>query len=223
MTVERAVWRWKTAGGALLLVATGLLTRVACAPPPAARGPAAPGGEAGPEQAAGAAGGAGPAASVPASPAVELPTPTARGTAEPGWAGGGASDTPFAAAGASAAPAPADVDAPVVVDAPAVAAPAGSVPPMQRQELALLASIERDLEREPPPEVHALLDEYRRGADRSTLVARVQRDFPNDLRLRVTVLRWIDQVRPDSGRASAAPPVPGQGGGTPWVRPLERR
>jgi hypothetical protein len=103
-------------------------------------------------------------------------------------------------------------------------APNGALPSTNRQELGLLASIERDLKREAPPEVHVLLGEYRRGADRSTLIARVHRDLPKDLPLRVTVLRWIDQVRPDPNQASSTrPPPPGQGKGAGWVRPLEHR
>jgi hypothetical protein len=93
---------------------------------------------------------------------------------------------------------------------------------MEKQELALLASIERDLKREPPPEVHALLAEYRRGADRAALVSRVQRSFPKDLQLRVTTLRWIDEVRPDPSRPPQVSSVPGQGAGASWVRPIER-
>jgi hypothetical protein len=115
---------------------------------------------------------------------------------------------------------------PASSDAPAQAAATSSgtpVPPMEKQELALLASIERDLRRAPPPEVHALLAEYRRGADRATLVSRVQREFPKDLQLRVTTLRWIDEVRPDPSRPSPVSSVPGQGTGASWVRPLERR
>ena len=94
---------------------------------------------------------------------------------------------------------------------------------LSAQERQLRENIERDLKREPPPEVHALLGEYRRGADRASLLASVQREFPNDLALRVTVLRWIDQVRPEPGQSSPAPAAPGQGKGKSWVRPLERR
>lgn len=115
---------------------------------------------------------------------------------------------------------------PTAADAPAQAATTSSgtsVPPMEKQELALLASIERELKREPPPEVHALIAEYRRGADRATLVSRVQREFPKDLQLRVTTLRWIDEVRPDPSRPSQISSVPGQGKGPSWVRPIERR
>jgi hypothetical protein len=90
-------------------------------------------------------------------------------------------------------------------------------------KISTTAAASRDLKREPPPEVHALLGEYRRGADRATLVTSVQREFPNDLPLRVTVLRWTDQVRPEPGHSSPAPAVPGQGTGKSWVRPLERR
>jgi hypothetical protein len=109
------------------------------------------------------------------------------------------------------------------VKTPAPVASSGALPAIERHEVALLASIERDLKREPPPEVHALLGKYRRGADRATLLSSVQHELPNDLALRVTVLRWIDQVRPDPGSHAPAPTVPGQGTGKSWVRPLERQ
>ena len=206
MSAERDPRRWRAAVGAVALIGAGVLTRAACAPPPVPA--AAPRADAAPHS-------RGPSSSAGDSPApVVEPTPGVRGTVS-----GGPADAPADAPLAAAEPA----TSPSVSARPASAQPStGAVPPMQRQELALLASIERDLGREPPPEVHALLADYRRGADRATLIARVQQSFPGDLPLRVTVLRWIDQVRPAAG-TSPAPPAPGHGTGTSWVRPLESR
>ncbi len=211
MTVQRGPRRWGAAGWAILVVGAGLLTRSACSPVPqsSARAPSAPAVEAHRAEAThGATNDA-----VPADP-VATPPPEVD-TALRAPAATAVRDTPFTA-GKDPQPVAAHIKA-------TTAAANGGLPALERQEIALLASIERDLKREPPPEVHALLGEYRRGADRATLVTSVQREFPNDLALRVTVLRWIDQVRPDPGHSSPAPAVPGQGTGKSWVRPLERR
>lgn len=209
--------RWAAAGGAVLLVGAGLLTREGCAPipAPAAHAPSAPASapradapretvQSGPAHTTAAA-----SSSAPDAAQMDAPPPARAAVAGP-WA---------------AAEPPGVVTADTAnADATAVATPSGTgVPPVAKQELALLASIERDLKREPPPEVHALLREYRRGADRATLVSRVQHELPKDLQLRVTVLRWIDEVRPDPGRPSPVSSVPGQGTGAPWVRPIQRR
>ena len=207
---------WGAASGVIALVAGGLLTRAACAPVPPPAAPTASAPEArreapleGSEHA--------PAltAVTPAAPEPTSPAPIAPRMAVP----------PPAAAMRAGSLAAAEPRLPAA-DAPAQATATSSgtaVPPVEKQELALLASIERELKREPPPEVHALLAEYRGGADRATLVSRVQRDFPKDLRLRVTTLRWIDEVRPDPGRPSQVSSVPGQGTGASWVRPIEHR
>jgi hypothetical protein len=212
MTVQSRQRRWGAAGWAISLVGAGLLTRSACTPVPSsgARVPSAPAGEAHMAEATrGATNDAVPAHPVAGmSPDIDTavlppPAPAVR-------------DTPFTA-GKDPQPVAADITTSTT------AATSGGLPAIERQEIALLASIERDLKREPPPEVHALLGEYRRGADRATLLTSVQREFPNDLPLRVTLLRWIDQVRPEPGHSSRALGVPGQGTGKSWVRPLERR
>jgi len=92
---------------------------------------------------------------------------------------------------------------------------------LERREVSLLADIERELRRDPPPEAHALLDELRRGAEREALIAYVQQRFPRDLPLRVVALRWVDRVRPAPGGTPArSPHPPGAGTGTPWLAPL---
>jgi hypothetical protein len=203
-----------TAGAATLLICAGILTRAACvsAPRAAARAPATPTVDARTDDAV-----------VGSSNAAASATASARSTNEAGLVedaprATAAPDAPFTASTA-ASPPPGSADAKTQM----TAAPNGAPPSSQRQDVGLLASIERDLKREAPPEVHALLGEYRRGADRATLIAHVHRELPKDLPQRVTVLRWIDQVRPDPNHPTPArPPAPGQGTGAGWVRPLER-
>jgi hypothetical protein len=211
MSVQSRLGRWDTAGWVILLVGAGLLTRSACAPvpPSGARAPSTPAVEAQTARAADETTTDAP----PAEPAAST-IPQADGL-EPS-ATPPARNTPFTAAkDPQATSADDNTTAPV--------ASSGALPAIERQELALLASIERDLKREPPPEVHALLGKYRRGADRATLLTSVQRELPNDLTLRVTVLRWIDQVRPEPGGPAPAPALSGQGTGKSWVRPLQRQ
>lgn len=238
MSSERAVRRWVMAGGALLLAGAGLFARGACAPapPPAVSVPVAP---------------PAPAASARVEPPTWVAERAAHGAVargalaytaarEPAASGAAgltlapALPIPAGAPGPSLAPATRTRGTPFIApeplapaaapDTPPPPARSGALPLIERQELALLASIERELRREPPPEVHALLGDYRRGADRDHLVARVRRDFPNDLALRVTTLRWIDDVRPGAEpHTGARPAALGQGTGAPWVRPLERR
>jgi hypothetical protein len=214
MSVERAHRSWSTAGAAAMLIGAGLLTRVACAPaaPPVLHAPGNPAVDTRTRDRA-----VESSNDTASARAVDASTNQARPSGgEPHVAA--TPDAPFTASGVPS-PSPGTIDAETQRPAPN-----GALPAIQRQELSLLASIERDLKREAPPEVHALLSEYRRGADRSTLIAHVHRDIRKDLPLRVTVLRWIDQVRPDPNQPSPRrPQAPGQGGGAGWVRPLERR
>jgi hypothetical protein len=62
------------------------------------------------------------------------------------------------------------------------------------RDLAFLANIERDLKRDPPPEVHALIAARKRGATRDELTLRI-RALP-DLGVRVLAFRWLDAVAP---------------------------
>jgi hypothetical protein len=123
--------------------------------------------------------GASPTASVdapPAAPAVSeaAPLPSAAHPSAPtASSSGGATGTTSSSAGARIAQ-----------------AVSGSDP----RDLELLASIERELHRDPPPEVHALVAERKRGATREELARAVQR-LP-DLELRVLAQRWLDKVAP---------------------------
>jgi hypothetical protein len=203
VTMQRNLRRWSIAATSLLFGA-GLVTRIACTPThgPGARAPGAPDSAA--ESPDMRSGGAEPARSAAAPSSQPAPS----------------KDTPFGAPG-STSPFTTSTAAPEAHTAVVDALGNGALPSMDRQELRLLANIERELKLEPPPAVRALLAEYRRGADRAILVSRVQRDFPNDLPLRVTVLRWIDEVRPEANQTRAAP-VPGQGTQSKWLRPLEK-
>jgi len=62
------------------------------------------------------------------------------------------------------------------------------------RDLELLANIERELKRDPPPEVHALIAARKRGASRDELTLRI-RALP-DLGVRVLAFRWLDGVAP---------------------------
>jgi len=61
-------------------------------------------------------------------------------------------------------------------------------------DLELLADIERNLKRDPPPEIHALIAARKRGASRDELTRSI-RTLP-DLRMRVFALRWLDRAMP---------------------------
>jgi hypothetical protein len=135
-----------------------------------------------------------------------------------------ASSVVLGTAGSTGAHATTEPAALAASEPPATVARNPGIPRVGSRELPLLASIERELQRIPPPEVHALLAEYRRGADRAALIDHVQRSFPGDLSLRVLVLRWIDDVRPEAGRAPVPrAQAPGPGTGPPWVAPIRPR
>lgn len=97
----------------------------------------------------------------------------------------------------------------------------------QPADLRLLGRIERELRREPPPEVHAMLRRSNAGASRDELLG-LARALP-DLQLRVLALRWVDEVRAapgagsDAGTGSRAPtaPAPASGSANPFVKRVE--
>jgi hypothetical protein len=101
----------------------------------------------------------------------------------------------------AAAPGPSDAGTPTTSSA----RPAGpgaliaeTVHAADARDLELLAAIERDLKRDPPPEIHALITARKRGASRDALTRDI-RALP-DLRLRVLAMRWLDAVAPaDAG------------------------
>jgi hypothetical protein len=117
-----------------------------------------------------------------------------------------------------------------VLDVPSSPGSGGSsarnlaIPHVDPRELSLLADIERDLKRDPPPEAHSLIAEFRHGAKRSALIEYVRQRFPKDLGLRVVALRWIDRVRPaPDGTGRPSPHVQMGGGGASWVAPIRKR
>jgi hypothetical protein len=99
-----------------------------------------------------------------------------------------------------------------------------SIPHVDPLALPLLSDIERELKRDPPPEAHELVAEFRRGADRAVLIDFVRQRFPRDLSLHAIALRWIDRVRPlPGGTSQASPARPGSGGGPKWVAPFSKK
>lgn len=83
-------------------------------------------------------------------------------------------------------------------------------------DLSLYSSIERELQREPPVEVRAIVRRRTEGASREELT-KLARELP-DLQLRVLVLRWVDRV---FGAPKPTPPVPGSSASArPFVKPI---
>lgn len=213
--VRRPSRRWSYGAGlaSTVLLAAVLLSRAGCAPAPSA-----------PLRSAAAIDSAAPSARAEttapppaiAAIATEPPQRGATTTTQPEAAD---PDPPLSASGGPAQRAAAN---PSVQHGRAVSVP--GAPSIDPRELRLLASIERELKRNPPPEVHALIAEHRRGADRDALITHVQTQFPPDLALRVLTLRWIDDVHPGTGGAAATrPKTPALGTGPGWVKPVEQR
>jgi len=153
-----------------------------------------------------------------------------------------ASPAPAPSAGATAvAPATSEVDAttpseppgtPVATPSDAGATPTASPPSdagsrsgsvivnavsaTDPHDLSLYSSIERELHREPPAEVRAIVRRRSEGASREELT-KLARELP-DLQLRVLVLRWVDRV---FGAPKAPPAVPGgSASGQSFVKPI---
>ena len=92
---------------------------------------------------------------------------------------------------------------------------------LERFRAGLLARIERELKRDPPASVHALIRLREGGASRRELMSRAAELPANDVALRVIVQRWIDEVAPDPARPAAAAPAP-SGSARPLIHPIER-
>jgi len=71
---------------------------------------------------------------------------------------------------------------------------ASAVQTSDPRDLELLSSIERELKRDPPNEVHAIIAARKRGAERAELT-RMIGALP-DLGLRALTFRWLDKVAP---------------------------
>lgn len=158
------------------------------------------------------AGAAKPAAGVPhdnaSAPRSALVDETAAASAAP-------QAVPPAPAGSANAPPAASVGN------PGTSAIIGAVAQRDPRDLALLARIERELKRDPPASVHALIRLREGGASRSLLMTRAAELPANDVALRVVVQRWIDEVAPDPARMASPAPNP-SGSARPLVRPIER-
>lgn len=99
-----------------------------------------------------------------------------------------------------------------------------AIPRVDSRELSLFTDFERELKREPPPEVHGLIAEFRRGVERDELMAYVRQRFPKDLAMRAIALRWIDRVRPaPEGSSRPNAHLLSAGGGASWVAPIGKR
>jgi hypothetical protein len=106
--------------------------------------------------------------------------------------------------GSVASPGPSNTASPATATAPAPSASspspgagsriAGAVATSDPRDLKLLAGIERDLQRDPPPEIHALIAARKRGAGRDELARMIQ--GVSDVRMRVFASRWLDEVAP---------------------------
>jgi hypothetical protein len=144
--------------------------------------------------------------------------------------------TPAGSASAAGATLPGADDATADADSAAGGAPrphadAGSAPEERSgssivravssndpRDLSLLSRIERELGTDPPPEVHALVASRKQGASRDELT-RKARELP-DLRLRVLVLRWVDEVLAPPG-APSPPAAPASGSAKPLLKPVK--
>ena len=123
-------------------------------------------------------------------------------------------------AATSSRPAPSGSAGATSSGAAAIVAAVGQRDP---RDLALLSRIERELKRDPPQSVHALLRLRERGATRAELLSSAAQLPAGDLPLRVLVLRWIDEVRPDPSAPQAAPPSPApHASHRQLIKPIER-
>jgi hypothetical protein len=92
------------------------------------------------------------------------------------------------------------------------------------RSLALLSTLERDLHRAPPPEVHALVRAHAEGASREQLLARLEQTLAQEISIKLYVRRWIDEVAPDPKQPPAnRKPLLSKGTGTGWVAPITPR
>lgn len=73
---------------------------------------------------------------------------------------------------------------------------ASAVQTSDPRDLELLASVERELKRDPPREVHAIVAARKRGASRAELASMIAA-LP-DLGLRALTFRWLDTVLPSA-------------------------
>jgi len=124
----------------------------------------------------------------------------------------------------SAAP-PASLTAPTPSSRSSAAAPIiAAVANRDPRDLALLSRIERELKRDPPAAVHALIRLRAAGATRSQLLSELDRQITQDVALKVLVRGWIDEVAPgDAPKPKRKSPGPAPSGThDPLVKPIER-
>jgi hypothetical protein len=154
-----------------------------------------------------------PASLVSAVPAAsETASPAASAATHPSSSTPSTPSTPLAT---PTAPAPSSASS---AAAPIIAAVANGDP----RDLALLSRIERELKRDPPAAVHALIRLRASGATHGQLLSELDRLIPRDLALRVLVRRWLDEVRPDGTPAPKSRGPAPRGTHEPRVKPIER-
>jgi hypothetical protein len=167
------------------------------------------------------------AANAVASASAASPSPTLdaaldatqRGSANAPVGGASNDAAPAAASGATPLPAASLTPSPSASSRTAggiIAAVARRDP----RDLALLSRIERELKRDPPPAVHALIRMREAGAARHELLAEADKQLGSDVALRVLVGRWIDEAAP--GTAAPSKSLGPTQGGTqdPLIKPI---
>ena len=156
---------------------------------------------------------ASPASLAPPAPPASV-APPASGTASPAASAGvlPSSSSPLTSLTAPTPSAPPNAAAPIIA----------AVSNRDPRDLALLSRIERELKRDPPPAVHALIRLRASGAPRSQLLSELDRQIPQDVALKVLVRRWIDEVTSGSTLApKSLGPAP-SGTHDRLVKPIER-
>jgi hypothetical protein len=85
----------------------------------------------------------------------------------------------------------------------------------------LLATLERETKKSPPPEVMELLSMRRAGATPEELARFIDSELPKDLRVRLAAKRWLRELT--GAPALPASPAPGNGGGARRMAPIAPR
>lgn len=164
----------------------------------------------------------------PAAATTVAPTPGAEGAATPqATAAQGArptsGDSALAPTTSASVPLPVAALAPPSLSASSnTAAPIiAAVAQRDPRDLGLLSRIERELERDPPPAVHALIRMRESGASRSQLLAEADKQLATDVALRLMVRRWIDDVAPGGTAPPKTVGPASSAGHAPLIKPIQ--
>lgn len=157
----------------------------------------------------------------PAPPLAAAPAPTPQASAKPT---SGANDDSALAPSSEATPTPSPVASLAAPSPAASSAAAGIIAAVAHRDprdLALLSRIERELKRDPPPAVHALIRMRESGASRAQLLAEADQQLGSDVALRLLVRRWIDETGPGAATPpKTLGPTPG-GAQDPLIKAIE--